>query len=164
MQTFMFMFEDTFAFQQQWLNGLIIITVVISGVNHWAHDVVATLNQRQWRGFNVATTSCAQCEGLMHCKKMPQISLSCSCMPIQEEIVSDVNKQSAEDGLALYGTEADGDNQWLCSQITSPLGQSHLSAYCRSLAVSSTIISYICPCGHLGGLSDIQTSLDVLDL
>ena len=24
----------------------------------WAHDVVATLNQRQWRWFNVATTSC----------------------------------------------------------------------------------------------------------
>ena len=26
----------------------------------WAHDVVATLNQRHWRWFNVATTSCAQ--------------------------------------------------------------------------------------------------------
>ena len=29
--------------------------------SHWAHDVVATLNQRQWRWFNVATTSCDQC-------------------------------------------------------------------------------------------------------
>ena len=27
---------------------------------HWAHDVVATLNQRQWRWFNVATTCCGQ--------------------------------------------------------------------------------------------------------
>ena len=27
---------------------------------HWAHDVVATLNQRHWRWFNVATTSCDQ--------------------------------------------------------------------------------------------------------
>ena len=27
---------------------------------YWAHDVVATLNQRLWRWFNVATTSCAQ--------------------------------------------------------------------------------------------------------
>ena len=29
-------------------------------VLHLAHDVVATLNQRQGRGFNVATTSCDQ--------------------------------------------------------------------------------------------------------
>ena len=28
--------------------------------SHWGHDVVATLNQRQWRWFNVATTSCPQ--------------------------------------------------------------------------------------------------------
>ena len=27
---------------------------------HWAHDVVTTLNQRQWRWFNVATTSYLQ--------------------------------------------------------------------------------------------------------
>ena len=31
---------------------------------HWAHDVAATLNQRQWCWFKVATTYCAQCEGL----------------------------------------------------------------------------------------------------
>ena len=29
---------------------------------HWSHDVVAALNQRQCRWFNVATTSCAQWE------------------------------------------------------------------------------------------------------
>ena len=28
--------------------------------SHWAHDVIATLNQPQWRWFNVAITSCAQ--------------------------------------------------------------------------------------------------------
>ena len=28
--------------------------------SHRAHDVVVTMNQRQWRSFNVATTSCAQ--------------------------------------------------------------------------------------------------------
>ena len=28
----------------------------------WVHDVVATLNQRHWRWFNVATTSCDQWE------------------------------------------------------------------------------------------------------
>ena len=28
--------------------------------SHWAHDVVATLNQRRWRWFNVVTTSCGQ--------------------------------------------------------------------------------------------------------
>ena len=27
---------------------------------HWAHDVVTTLNQRQWRWFNVVTTSCVR--------------------------------------------------------------------------------------------------------
>ena len=27
---------------------------------HWSHDVVATLNQRQWCWFNVVTASCAQ--------------------------------------------------------------------------------------------------------
>ena len=31
-----------------------------SPCSHWAHDVVATLNQRHWRWFNVATTSCPQ--------------------------------------------------------------------------------------------------------
>ena len=31
-------------------------------VNHWAHGVVATLNQRHWRWFNVVTTSCVQWE------------------------------------------------------------------------------------------------------
>ena len=51
-----------------------------------------------------------------------------------------------------------------CSVTPSSLGQSHASAYRRSLAVSSTIISYICLCGHLGCVSEIQTSLDVLDL
>ena len=30
------------------------------GPTHWTHDVVATLNQRRWRWFNVATMSCAQ--------------------------------------------------------------------------------------------------------
>ena len=29
-------------------------------LSHWPHDVVTTLNQRQWRWFNFATTSCAQ--------------------------------------------------------------------------------------------------------
>ena len=28
--------------------------------SHWAQDFVATMNQRQWRWFNVATTSCAK--------------------------------------------------------------------------------------------------------
>ena len=28
--------------------------------NYWAHDVVTMSNQRQWRWFNVATTSCVQ--------------------------------------------------------------------------------------------------------
>ena len=28
--------------------------------SRWAHDVVATLNQRRWRWFNVARTSCVQ--------------------------------------------------------------------------------------------------------
>ena len=37
--------------------------------------------------------------------------------------------------------------------------QSHKSAYRRSLAVSSTIISYICLCDHLEVVSEIQTSL-----
>ena len=46
----------------------------------------------------------------------------------------------------------------------SSLVQSHASAYRRSLAVSSTIISYICLCGHFGGVSELQTSLDVSDL
>ena len=27
-------------------------------ISHWAHDIIATLNQRHWRWFNVATTSC----------------------------------------------------------------------------------------------------------
>ena len=36
------------------------------------------------------------------------------------------------------------------SASPSSLGQSHASAHHRSLAVSSTIISYICLCGHLG--------------
>ena len=48
--------------------------------------------------------------------------------------------------------------------LSSSNRQSHASAYRRSLAVSSTIISYICLCGHLGGVSEIQTSLDVSDL
>ena len=33
----------------------------ISASTHWAHDFVATSNQRQWRWFDDATTSCAQC-------------------------------------------------------------------------------------------------------
>ena len=49
-------------------------------------------------------------------------------------------------------------------QCTSSLGQAHTSAYRKSLAVASTIISYICLCGQLGGVSKIQTSLDVSDL
>ena len=32
-------------------------------LTHWAHDVFATLNQRQWRWFNAAKTSCAQWVG-----------------------------------------------------------------------------------------------------
>ena len=32
--------------------------------NHWAHDVAATLNQRQWCWYKVAATYCAQWEGL----------------------------------------------------------------------------------------------------
>ena len=32
-------------------------------ISHWAHDVVATLNQRQWRWFNVASTSCVRAVG-----------------------------------------------------------------------------------------------------
>ena len=27
--------------------------------SHWVHDVVSTLNQRQWRWFSVSATSCA---------------------------------------------------------------------------------------------------------
>ena len=38
----------------------------------------------------------------------------------------------------------------LVGGISSSLGQSHASAFRRSLAVSSTIISNICLCGHLG--------------
>ena len=33
---------------------------VCSVGSHWAHEVVATMNQRHWRWFNVVTTSCAQ--------------------------------------------------------------------------------------------------------
>ena len=36
--------------------------IVVESFSHWVHDVVATLNQRQWRWFDVATTSCAQCK------------------------------------------------------------------------------------------------------
>ena len=54
-------------------------------------------------------------------------------------------------------------NQAACSTRSS-LGQSHVSAYRRSLAVSSTTISYSCQCDHLGGVSEIQTSLNVSDL
>ena len=32
---------------------------------YWAHDVAATLNQRQWRWFNVAATSCAKWDTLL---------------------------------------------------------------------------------------------------
>ena len=35
---------------------------VISERAHWAHDVIATLNQRHWRWFDVAITSCARWE------------------------------------------------------------------------------------------------------
>ena len=39
------------------------ITVCLQYMSsHRAHDVVPTLNQRHWRWFNVATTSCAQWE------------------------------------------------------------------------------------------------------
>ena len=34
---------------------------------HWTHDVVATLKQRQWRWFNVVTTSYAQWVGNTNC-------------------------------------------------------------------------------------------------
>ena len=27
---------------------------------HWAHDAIVTLDQRHWRWFNIATTSCSQ--------------------------------------------------------------------------------------------------------
>ena len=51
-----------------------------------------------------------------------------------------------------------------CVVFASFLGRSHASDHRRSLAVSSTILSYICLCGHLGCVSEIQTSLDVSDL
>ena len=38
--------------------------IIICYPSHSAHDVVATLNQRHWRWFNVATTSCAQWVGI----------------------------------------------------------------------------------------------------
>ena len=50
--------------------------------------------------------------------------------------------------------------------MSSSLGQSHASAYRRSLAVSSTTISYSAYVVILGGggVSEIQISLDVSDL
>ena len=36
-------------------------------VPHGAHDVVATLNQRRWRWFNIATESCAQLGTAVDC-------------------------------------------------------------------------------------------------
>ena len=50
----------------------------VSVGTHWAHDVVATLNQRQWRWFNVATTSC-DAVGTMPellCARQLQINIS----------------------------------------------------------------------------------------
>ena len=37
-----------------------ILVTVRAVYTHWAHDIVATLNQRHWRWFNLRTTSCAQ--------------------------------------------------------------------------------------------------------
>ena len=42
---------------------------------HWTHDAVATLNQRRWRWFNVATTSCVQCMDV-------DMTLLCSSMTL----------------------------------------------------------------------------------
>ena len=39
-----------------------ILVLHFTRVSHWTHDVVAMLNQRHWRWFNVATTSCVQWE------------------------------------------------------------------------------------------------------
>ena len=45
-----------------WTHGVIdVVNIAITGHNNWAHNVyIAMLNQRQWRWFNVAVTSCAQ--------------------------------------------------------------------------------------------------------
>ena len=40
---------------QTWFKLIVILSVSTS---HWAHNVVATLNQRHWHCFNVATTLC----------------------------------------------------------------------------------------------------------
>ena len=40
-------------------------TYFSSVATHWAHDVVATMNQRHWRWFNVATTSCVLWVGFL---------------------------------------------------------------------------------------------------
>ena len=45
---------------------------------YWAHDVVATLNQRLWRWFNVATTSCAQ-QGWGRLQLMIMITVMITC-------------------------------------------------------------------------------------
>ena len=53
---------------------------------HWAHNVVATLNQRQWRWFNVATTSWAQWAG--SCKAVMNIfraSMSFEVLIVQRD-------------------------------------------------------------------------------
>ena len=45
-----------------WTHDVIdVVNIAITGHNNWAHNVyIAMLNQRQWRWFNVAVTSCAQ--------------------------------------------------------------------------------------------------------
>ena len=47
----------------------------VGGLPHWAHDVSATLNQRQWRWFNVAITSCAKWELRLWCARFQLTAL-----------------------------------------------------------------------------------------
>ena len=56
---------------------------------HWAHDVAATLNQRQWRWFIVTTTSCAQWESSMHIITTVFINF---CLPLPYALI--VNRYS----------------------------------------------------------------------
>ena len=48
--------------------------------------------------------------------------------------------------------------------IPSSFGQSHLSVTYRTAGAWPYYNQLFCLCGHLGGVSEIQTSLDVLDL
>ena len=51
----------------------------LKSTHHWGHDVVATLNQHYWRWFNLATTSCAQCDRVGLVNKITETQNKCNC-------------------------------------------------------------------------------------